>query len=632
MIEYIVKDIKLCNSRGGRKTKVEQQNKRLKFLREKTSLLTEKPGCYIMKNESSKIIYIGKAKNLKKRVTSYFRENADHLPKVAKMVSQVYDYDFIVTNSEFEALVLECSLIKQYRPKYNILLKDDKGYSYIKITNEPYPKLRAVLQKQNDGCEYIGPYTSSYAVKQAVEEANRVFGLYTCRKSFPADFKKTRPCLNYHIKRCIGVCTGALNSEEYKRLVAEAVEYIQNGSVKSVERLEEQMQKAAEELDYELAAQLRDRIASIKKAAESQQVVGLSIDDSDFLGVSQNGGEYCLSIIMYRSGRLYDKQSFFLGVPESEEKLRYDFLLRFYAEREAPKNIYLDGECEDKELLEEYLTKLAGRRVRINIPERGEKLSLVTLAKANSSEKLSQKIGIKGKDIEALEQLKKLLGLENTPHIIECYDISNLASENMVAGMVVFKDGRPFKKRYRRFSVKTVSEQNDYACMQEVIRRRLSHLGDDEDEAFCDLPDIIFLDGGSGHVSAVSEVLSEMKISVPLFGLVKDSKHRTRAIASNGGEISVTRFKEAFSLITRIQDEVHRYSVDYMHRKHKSATFASALTLVKGVGEAKAKKLILKYKTKSGLKTATLEDIKKTAGVNEDTAKEILAVIGEIQN
>lgn len=610
---------------------VEQLNPRIPFLREKTSLLTERPGCYLMKNSSGKIIYIGKAKNLKKRVSSYFRLNADHLPKVGKMVSQVFDYDFIVTGSEFEALVLECSLIKQYRPKYNILLKDDKGYSYIKITNEAYPKLLAVLQKNDDDAEYIGPFTSSYAVKQAVEEASKVFGLYTCKKRFPEDLKKTRPCLNFHIKRCVGVCTGKISADNYQGLVREAVEYIKNGSEGTVERLSAKMEDAAEQLDFELAAKLRDRIASIKKASESQRMVGTGIEDSDFLGISHSKDSYCLSVISYRGGRLYDKQSFFVGLSENEEKLRFDFLLRFYDKRTPPKHIYLDGECEDTALLERYLSEKSGRKVAVTVPERGEKLSLVTLARANSSEKLSQKTGVKSRDMEALEQLRGLLGLKTVPEIIECYDISNLASESMVAGMVVFKNGKPCKRLYRRFSIKTVSEQNDYACMQEVIRRRMSHLGDESNEAFYKLPDLLFLDGGSGHVSAVREVLNELDIDLPLYGLVKDSKHRTRAIAADGGEISVTRFKEAFSLITAIQDEVHRYSVDYMHMKHKKSSLAGELTKVKGVGDAKSKKLLMRYRTKSALKAATVPEIMKTAGVNERAAVELSGIISQIK-
>lgn len=609
-----------------------KQNKRLPFLREKTSLLTTNPGCYLMKNESGKIIYIGKAKNLKNRVTSYFRENADHLPKVAKMVSLVYDYDFIVTTSEFEALVLECSLIKQYKPRYNILLKDDKGYSYIKITNEEFPKLRAVLQKDDESCEYIGPYTSSYAVKQAVEEANKVFMLYTCNKKFPDDFKKTRPCLNHHIKRCMGVCTGEYSSEQYKEFVSNAVEYIKSGSVKSVERLKSAMNAASENLEFELAARLRDQIYAIQKASENQRVVGLSIDDTDFLGLAISKNECCISVMMYRDGRLFDKQSFFIGEPEDEKKLRSDFMLRFYETQNAPKKIYLDGDYEDKELIEQYLSEKSGRKVQVTVPQRGEMLRLVTLAKANSSEKLSQKIGIKSKYISALEQLRDLLGLEKTPEFIECYDISNLASENMVGGMVVFKNGKPLKKNYRKFTIKTVFEQNDYACMQEVLRRRLSHLNDKEDESFSTVPDLIFLDGGKGHVSAVEEVLREMSLDIPLFGLVKDSKHRTRAIATSGGEISVSRFKEAFNLITNIQDEVHRYSVAFQSSKHKKKTFASELTTVKGVGEAKAKKLIMAFKTKSGLKAATLEEIKKAAGVNDETTAALMKVIEQMSD
>ncbi len=360
----------------------EEHNPCLPYLRDKTSKLTEKPGCYIMKDSGGKIIYVGKAKNLKHRVTSYFRKGQDHLPKVWKMVSLVRDYDFIVTDSEFEALVLECSLIKQYSPKYNILLKDDKGYSYIRVSNEEYPRLTAALQKEDDGAQYIGPYISSYSVKQAVDEANRVFMLPTCTKQFPRDFGKSRPCLNCFIKQCMGVCKGEISAEDYRGVVQQAVEYIKSGSQASVERLTEQMNAAAEALDFEQAAKLRDRIAAIKKAAEGQKIVSDDLRDMDIFAVSENADRACGSVLMYRGGRLFDKYSAPLGMTDLGSAMREGFITEFYSARsEIPKDILLDEPIENTELLERYLSDKCGHRVHISVPQRGALLRLTTLAK-----------------------------------------------------------------------------------------------------------------------------------------------------------------------------------------------------------------------------------------------------------
>ena len=602
----------------------DEHNDRLPFLRDKTSKLTVKPGCYIMKDKTGKIIYIGKAKNLKNRVTSYFRKGQDHLPKVWKMVSNVFDYDFIVTDSEFEALVLECSLIKQYTPKYNILLKDDKGYSYIKITNEDYPRISAVLQKENDGAEYIGPYTSSYAVKQAVIEANKVFMLPTCNRKFPQDFGRTRPCLNHFIKQCSGVCTGNIPLEEYQATVKQAVEYIMQGSAQSVDRLKTEMNRAAEELNFELAAKLRDRISAIEKASENQKSVDINIKDTDIIALSQNSEMACASVLMYRGGRLFDKADFFLGEKESQSKMREDFILQFYSNKDfIPKEILLDEEIEDGEIIQQWLRQKAGHAVNLYTPKRGAMLRLTTLAKSNASEYLSIKVGRTGKEIVALEELAKALNLSKPPRFIECYDISNLASSDMVAGMVVFENGRPCKKFYKKFSIKTVEEQNDYACMSEVLQRRFRNYFEKTDEGFSTLPDLIFLDGGQGHVNTVTPVIREMGIDVPVFGLVKDSKHRTRAVATGGGEISLTACRSAFNLVTRIQDEVHRYAITYQAAKHKKTSYQLELTKVKGIGEKKAIKLMTHFKTKENLRNATAEEIATVAGVNISVARQL---------
>lgn len=602
----------------------DENNSRLPYLRDKTSKLTSNSGCYIMKDKSDKIIYIGKAKNLKKRVTSYFRRSQDHLPKVWKMVSHVYDYDFIVTDSEFEALVLECSLIKQYTPKYNILLKDDKGYSYIRVSEEEYPKITAVLQKDNDNAEYIGPYTSSYAVKQAVKEANKVFMLPTCSRVFPRDFRKARPCLNHHIKQCMGVCTGRISGEEYRNTVKQAIEYIKQGSSESVERLTKEMEKAAEDLNFELAAKLRDRISAIAKAAEDQKIVDLNMKDTDIIAISQNSETACASVIMYRNGRLFDKADFFLGEKEDQTKMREEFILRFYSSKDfIPREILLDEEINEAELLQKWLREKSGHAVNISTPKRGHLLRLTTLAKSNASEYLSIKVGRTGKEITALEELAKALNLTKPPKYIECYDISNLASSNMVAGMVVFENGRPCKKFYKKFSIKTVEEQNDYACMCEVLERRFRNYYEKTDDGFATLPDLILLDGGQGHVNTVTPVIRNMGINVPVFGLVKDSKHRTRAVATGGGEISLTKSRSAFNLVTRIQDEVHRYAITYQAAKHKKSSYQLELTKIKGIGEKKAIKLMTEFKTKDNLKKASAEDIAKTAGVNLSIAQKL---------
>ncbi len=602
----------------------EQTNPRLPYLRDKTGKLTDRPGCYLMKDAGGTIIYVGKAKNLKNRVTSYFRKGQDHLPKVWKMVSLVNDYDFIVTDSEFEALVLECSLIKQYSPKYNILLKDDKGYSYIRVSDEEYPRLTAVLQKEDDGARYIGPYISSWSVKQAVEEANRVFMLPTCNKKFPRDIGRERPCLNFHIKRCMGVCRGKVTSEEYNEAVRQAVEYIKNGSQESVKRLTEQMEQAAEALDFELAAKLRDRISAITKAAESQKIVTEGIKDMDIFAVAAGSEQAYGSVIMYRGGRLFDKSSAPLGMVEDGARMRESYILEFYSARtEIPRDVLIDEPIEDSEMIERYLSEKCGHRVKISVPQRGAMVRLTELARSNAEEQLSIRVGRTGREIAALEELAKALGLEKPPRFIECYDISNFGSSDMTCGMVVYENGRPCKRFYRKFSIKTVTGQDDYASMSEAIERRFKRYYEGEDEGFSTLPDLILLDGGRGHVNTITPIVRSMGITVPIFGLVKDSKHRTRAATSDDHEISLTAYRKAFNLVTQIQDEVHRYAISYTKAKHTKSTLSLGLTEVRGIGDKKAQKLMTEYKTREALRSATAEELAKTAGVGIGIGEEL---------
>lgn len=600
-------------------------NERLPYLREKTALLTTSPGVYRMRDKTGHIIYIGKAKNLRNRVTSYFCKSPDHTPKVAKMVSNVHDYDFIVTDSEYEALVLECSLIKQHKPKYNILLKDDKGYSYIKISDEPFPRITSEMQKSGEG-KFIGPYTSTFVASQTALEVNKVFMLPTCRRKFPNDFGKGRPCLNFHIKQCMGLCSGKIPQEEYAQIISQAEEYIKSGSEASVEMLTEQMNIAAENLEFELAAKLRDRISAIQRAADRQKIICDDMKDTDIIACAQNGNEACIAILMYRGGRLTDRSEIPVGELDSTPNMIQDFMVQYYSAPERiPREIIVEEDIPDNEMVTRMLREKSGRAVDIFTRTRGNGLKLIMMAKANASESLAIKVGRTGKEIVALEELAKLLGLNEPPLYIESYDISNLSGTSMVAGMVVFENGRPNKKAYKRFSIKDVAIQNDYACMHEVLSRRFKHYTDDSetDEGFRRLPDLILLDGGKGQVNAVAPVLRELGIDVPLFGMVKDNKHRTRAIATGGGEISISENKSAFMLLTRIQDEVHRYSITYQRSKHRKSSYAMEITKIKGIGDKKAEKLFSVFKTREEFKKASPEEIAKAAGVNISVAQQI---------
>ena len=602
-------------------------NPRLPYLRDKTSKLTSSPGVYIMKNKKSDIIYIGKAKNLRNRVSSYFRENPDHTPKVAAMVSNVHDYDFIVTDSEYEALVLECSLIKQHKPKYNILLKDDKGYHYIRISDEEYPRITNEKNTKQSG-RYLGPYTSGFITKEAVSEANHVFMLPTCHKRFPQDFGKGRPCLNYHIKTCMGVCRGKISKSDYNNAIEQAVDFIRSGSAQSVERMEAEMNEAAENLEFEKAAMLRDRIAAVKKAAEKQKIVNSGVDSADIIGIAEYYEGVYVSVLMYRENRLFDKAVFEFEKSDDGDLLEQFMQNFYYGKEDVPKTVIIDHLPESAELITEMMEKQSGRKVKLHVPQKGRQLELLKLAKNNSAEYAAIQNDRTGKEVIALEQLAKSLGLSKPPRYIEAYDISNLSSESMVAGMVVFEDGRPLKKAYKRFTVKELQLQNDYGSMHEVLKRRLMHIVDQEgDEYFRRTPDLILLDGGKGHVNAVAPILRELGLDIPLFGMVKDNKHRTRAIATGGREIQINNMRSVFDLVTRIQDEVHRYSVAFMHSRHKKSTYNSELLSVKGIGEKKAAKIMMKYKTRANLLQATPQELAVTAGVSENVAMELYNVL-----
>lgn len=598
-------------------------NQRLPYLQQKTLKLTVSPGVYLMKDSHNDIIYIGKAKNLKNRVTSYFRNNPDHTPKVAKMVENVFDYDFIVTDSEYEALLLECSLIKQHKPKYNILLKDDKGYHYIKISNDAFPRITAEKKSDKNGT-YLGPYMSSFVATQTVREVNKLFKLPTCKIKFSEKPQKMRPCLNFHINQCIGVCNGNISCEEYKNIIEQAIEYIRNGSESSIKSLQFQMEQAAEKLDFERAARIRDRIRAISKSNEAQKILDLNMVNCDIVASVKSPNGSCISVLMYRDNKLYDKTSFYFSMNEYEENLMESFVLQYYLNKsDCPKNIYFDSEFSDYEIVNKALNERFDSNIKFYFPKKGNMLKYVMLAKKNAEEYLSIKNNRTGKEIEALDELGEILGLKKPPMYIEAYDISNYSSSSMVAGMIVFENGRPLKKAYKRFSIKERVIQNDYACMQEVLKRRFNEYFKGEDEGFSKLPDLIFLDGGQGHVSAVKDALKDYNLDVPIFGLVKDNKHRTRAISTDGGEMEVSKNKSAFILMTKIQDEVHRFSISYMKSKHTKSSINFELTKVKGIGTKKAQKLMIRYKTIAGLKNAGPDELAQSAGVNKSIAEDL---------
>lgn len=601
-------------------------NPKMKILRKKAMSLPLLPGVYIMKNADGEIIYIGKAKALKNRVSQYFGSQNRHPVKVRKMVENVDRFDYIVTGSEFEALVLECSLIKQHSPKYNILLKDDKGYSYIRISEGEYRKISAVFNKKDDGSEYIGPYLSSYSVRQSVDAANKIFKLPQCNKVFPRDFGKSRPCLNYYISQCCGLCTGKIKKSDYDEAVDGAIAFLKGDSRDIIADLRVKMEKAAEELDFEQAAKLRDRINSIERIKEKQKVVYKSVEEQDVFATADIDGSVCLAVLRFSNGRLFDSEHFFFDDPGDKESMRSDFITSYYSMRDnIPKRVTVDGEVADRELLEQWLSEKKGKKVTVFVPARGEQLEIVNMCRKNAEEKLAIKKGRTGREIAVLDELKDLLGLKKTPEYIESYDISHTAGQDSVAGMIVFKGGKPYRKAYKRFSIKSFDGNDDYRAMNEVLTRRFSEYEKSKDstEGFGKLPDLILLDGGVGQVHAVEPVLREFGLKIPLFGMVKDNRHRTRAISGDGGEIAINSKRQVFTLISEIQNEVHRFSVAYHHQKHAKRGLSLSLTEIEGVGEKRASALLKYFKTMTAIKNAGVDELSKAPGITSAVAQNI---------
>ncbi len=596
-----------------------------KELRKKAMALPLQPGVYIMKNKDRKIIYIGKAKKLKNRVSSYFGSHSNHSLKVIRMVGNVDDFDYILCDSEFEALVLECSLIKQHQPKYNILLKDDKGYNYIKITKEQFPRIRECKQMLDDNATYIGPYTSNFSVKQAVEETLKIFKLPRCNKKFPKDYGKSRPCLNGFMGICSAPCAGRIKQEEYANNVEDAIAFLKGGSVKAVRQMQEQMLELSENLQFEEAAKLRDRIRAIKNLEEKQKVVSINVPEEDVFALVNSKKKACFEVIRFEHGKLTDTEFWLIDSVDDLAQSRFELIERYYSMRDRiPSRIAVDGEIADEELLKSFLESKRGKKLEFIHPQKGEHLSIVNMCISNANEHLAQQQGRLGKELATLEELRGLLGLEKLPEYIESYDISHTFGADNVAGMVVFHNGRPMKSAYKRFAIKGFDGQNDVGSMREVLTRRFNHYyNDEEGSTFKILPDLILLDGGEPQVNAVLPVVRSMGLNVPIFGMVKDNKHRTRAIAVNGGEIEINSHRKVFTLVSSIQEEVHRFAITYHHNKHKKSTLSTSLTKIEGIGDAKAKALLKHFKTVTAIKNASVEELAETDGISKRNAESI---------
>jgi len=597
-------------------------NPKMSILRKKAMALPLLPGVYIMHSADGEIIYIGKAKALRNRVSQYFGSQNNHAEKVRRMVDNVDHFEYIITDSEFEALILECSLIKQHTPKYNILLKDDKGYSYIKVSGDKWRKISYVLQKNDDGAEYIGPYKSSYYVKSAVEEANKIFMLPTCNRKFPQDFGKGRPCLNYHIKLCTAPCTGKVKFADYNESVEQALAFLKGGSSNSVKDLTKKMEEAAENLEFERAARIRDKISAIKKMGDKQKVVANKVLDEDVIASFSDGHKTCFQVFRFEGGRLFDRESFIFDSGDSEGETE-EFILRYYTIRgDVPKNIAIDKEFDGLTAMQDWLSEKRGSKVYITVPQRGEQAQLMAMCRSNAAEELAQRKGATVKEYSVLEELKELLGLEKIPSYIESYDISNLAGTENVAGMIVYKDGKPYKCAYKKFKIKGFDGQDDYASMAEVIGRRFNEYlkAEKADDGFGKLPDLILLDGGKGQVAVAKQVLREMNIDVPLFGLVKDDKHRTRAVTGDGGEISVNSRRALFTFLSKMQDEVHRFAIGYHHERRSKNTFKSSLTEIEGIGEKRARAMLKYFRTIDNISKADLEELEGCPQMTKNAA------------
>ena len=596
-------------------------------IKEDLKKLPERPGVYIMKDKNDNILYVGKAVILKNRVRQYFQKT-NKTERIKKMVSQIDHFEYIVVDSEMEALILECNLIKLHRPKYNVLLKDDKMYPYIKITlNEDYPTVRITRKKFNDGAKYFGPYTNAFAVKETVEFLNKTFKLKHCRKIFK-DGKYETPCLNYHIKRCMGICQGNVSKEEYMKVINQVIDVLDGKSEALIKKIDADMQKASSELNFEKAAELRDKKISLENLMQKQKMDSFSENNIDVIGIVKYLDKASIEVFNIRNSRMIGGKNFILKDVEefSESDLIFDFMKQYYNDGNVPDKIMFRYEFPDMELARNLLMKIGNKKnLEFKIPKRGEKVKLIDMAERNAKISMQNKTdSIENEGL--LVELMNLLHLKELPKRIESFDISNISGTDTVAGIVVFENAKPKKSDYRRIKIKTVEGQNDVGCMREVLMRRLKYCKEDFDgkSPYSSSPNLILMDGGISQVRVAKNVVREYGLTIPVFGMVKDGKHRTRTIVDEDGREYEIKSNELFNLVTFLQDEVHNTAIEYHRKLRQNRVRESELDKVEGIGEKKKKALLQRFKSVRKIKEASVEELCLVDGINEELAQRIL--------
>lgn len=598
-------------------------------IEEELKKLPSKPGVYLMHDERDAIIYVGKAVSLKNRVRQYFQSSRNKGPKIEKMVTKIARFEYIVTDSELEALILECNLIKEHRPKYNTMLTDDKSYPFVKVTvGEAYPRVLFARQMKKDKSRYFGPYTSSGAVKDSIDLVNKLFGLRTCNRSLPKDMGKERPCLYYQIHQCSAPCQGYVSKDEYGKRVKQAINFLNGNFKEAIKELEEKMQRASEDLRFEEAMEYRDMIVSVKRIGERQKITDSDGEDKDVIALAMDNDDAVVQIFFVRGGKLIGREHFFLRATAGESKgaVLQSFIKQYYMGTPfIPKELMLQEEVEESDIIEEWLTKKRGKRVYIRVPKIGTKEKLVEMAEENARMVLTQdKERLKreeGRTIGAVREIGKWLNLERLNRI-EAYDISNISGFESVGSMIVYEKGRPKRSDYRKFRIKWVQGPNDYASMEEVLTRRFQRAMD-RSEGFTYLPDLIMMDGGRGQVNIAMQVLEKMDLHIPVCGMVKDDHHRTRGLFFQNAEIPIEKDSEGFHLITRIQDEAHRFAIEYHRLLRSKGQVHSVLDDIKGIGPARRKALMRTYQSIEEIKNASIEELKEIPSMNEQSAKQV---------
>ena len=593
-------------------------------IQEQLKKLPGEPGVYLMKDENDKIIYVGKAISLKNRVRQYFQSSKNHSSKVKSMVKNIKSFEYIITDSELEALILECNLIKKYRPKYNVLLRDDKTYPYIKVTvNEDYPRVLKVRRVLKDKAKYFGPYTNVEAVNDTLDVIRNIYPIRTCNIDIDRAIKnKMRPCLNYHIKRCIGPCTGHVSKVEYNKMIEEILLFLSGKEEKLIEILKEKMNKCSMEFNFEEAAIYRDKILNLQEMMQKQKIdVSTDNVNQDIIAMAYNDEEACVQSFFIRHGKVVGREHFILeGTKDSsKEAILSSFVKQFYMKAEyIPKEIIIESEIEDQVVLEEWLSNIKGQKVFIRIPQKGDKKSLIAMVKKNAMEYLEKFSSLNKRKYEksegALIELAEVIGLEEAPRRIESYDISNIQGVDSIGAMVVFTNGLKDKKEYRRYKIKTVEGPNDYDSMAEILERRLQK---------GDFPDLILLDGGKGQVSAVQKVFDKYNIDIPLWGLYKDDRHRTKGLICATKEIELDRTSNLYRFVASIQEEVHNYAISYHRSLRNKSLTKSTLDDIPGVGEKRKKALLSHFKNIEEIKNASIEELSEIDGLNKRVAQNI---------